>query len=470
MVVARLALAVSRHIEDQGITGPIVVGFDARHKSDVAALSAARVLLARGHHVFLTDGCVPTPFVAFLAKRLRAAAALMITASHNPAPDNGVKVFGPDARQIVAPDDRAIEQYFHDSLRNLTVVTEPATEVPLVEAALWEEYIASCASLAVSDRATRRPLSVVHTALHGVGTRALQSAFARAGFTVVSVPEQALPDARFPTTPFPNPEEPGALEMALDLAQKLDADILVANDPDADRLAVAIPVDGGFRVLTGDELGVLLLWFLLSEGRTRGAVASTIVSSELPAKVCRDFGVKHQTTLTGFKWLSRVEDLGYAYEESIGYCVNPSAVLDKDGISAAILLVDALSSGLNPREVLETLAARYGAHAQENFAARVEEEVMEGFMMRLRALDCLGGIGDLRLYSIEDLARSSTPTAGVRRRYRSAEEGTSLRLIVRPSGTESKLKIYIEATAPTLPLAEAIARQARSACEKELAR
>ncbi|HEY5248824.1 MAG TPA: phospho-sugar mutase, partial [Dermatophilaceae bacterium] len=313
------------------------------------------------------------------------------------------------------------------------------------------------AATAVVAPDSPRGLSVVHTAMHGVGSAVILAAFERAGFAApIVVASQSEPDPDFPTVSFPNPEEPGAIDAALALAARVNADIVLANDPDADRCAVAVPDPaaatranpGGWRMLHGDEVGSLLGAHLLSRGVSQGAVfANSIVSSRLLAAMAVDAGIGHEETLTGFKWISRVAGLRYGYEEAIGYCVDPTQVSDKDGISAALMLAE-MAAGLKAQgrcllDVLDDLAIRHGVHATDAFAVRVNDlSLLDTLMSRLRSGPPteLGGVPVAR---IDDLARGSAgvpPTDGLR--YLLQDES---RVIVRPSGTEPKLKVYLEA-------------------------
>ena len=335
-VVRRTAAGLAAWLRRTGATGPVVVGYDARHGSAEFAADSAAVLAGAGLDARLLPGPLPTPVLAHAVRLLDAAAGVMVTASHNPPQDNGYKVYTAGGAQIVPPVDAEIEA--------AVAAIGPLSTVPMsyAYAVLGDEVLESYVdSVATVPRTQHRRIRTVHTALHGVGAAVLQQAFARAGFEPpVPVTEQAEPDPDFPTVPFPNPEEPGALDLALALAERTGADLLLASDPDADRCAVAVPDDTGWRTLSGDELGVLLADHLIRTGRT-GTYATTIVSSSLLSKLCAARGVPFGETLTGFKWIVRAaDDLAYGYEEALGYCVLPDVVRDKDGISAALLVSD----------------------------------------------------------------------------------------------------------------------------------
>jgi phosphomannomutase len=312
-----------------------------------------------------------------------------------------------------------------------------------------EAYLDRASSLL--DAASPRELSVVYTPLHGVGRDLLLDAFTRAGFAPpVVVASQGDPDPLFPTVAFPNPEEPGAVDAALDLAGESGADMVIANDPDADRCAVALPdADGSWRMLTGDEVGALLGWHLLQRG-ARGTFANSIVSSTLLGKIAAAAGVRHTETLTGFKWITKAPGLRYGYEEALGYCCDPEAVLDKDGVTAALLVAELAAvqraAGRTLNDVLDDLARVHGVHATSQVSLRFSDlELIETMMRRLRA-SAPTRLGGLDVLEVDDLLEPDgplPPTDGLRLHL-----DASARVIVRPSGTEPKLKCYLEVVAP----------------------
>ena len=339
-VVRRAAAGLAGWLRDHGHAGrSVVVGHDARHGSSDFARDSAAVLAAAGFDARLLPGARPTPLLAFAVQHLGAAAGVMVTASHNPPQDNGYKVYAGDGAQIVTPMDREIEAAIR-AVGPTSRVPLDASGVRVLDDAVEAAYVAAVTALVGDD--SPRELRIVHTALHGVGSATLRTVFERVGFTdLIAVPEQERPDPDFPTVAFPNPEEPGALDLALALAHERDADLVIANDPDADRCAVAVPQPGGgWRMLRGDELGVLLGDVLLRRG-VRGTYATTIVSSSLLGRLAAGRGAGYAETLTGFKWISRAApDLVYGYEEALGYAVAPDLVRDKDGISAALLVAE----------------------------------------------------------------------------------------------------------------------------------
>jgi phosphomannomutase len=318
---------------------------------------------------------------------------------------------------------------------------------------LVEAYLNRIVSLVPAE--APRDLDVVYTPLHGVGRDIVLAAVERAGFAAPDVVRsQAEPDPDFPTVTFPNPEEPGAIDAALDLARDREPDLVVANDPDADRCAVAVPdpsAAGGWRMLRGDELGSLLGDFLLSS-RPHGVAACSIVSSSLLAKIAASYGVEFADTLTGFKWIGRVPGLVYGYEEALGYCVDPQAVRDKDGVSTLIrvlqMAAEAKADGRTLPDLLDDLARRFGLHATDQLSVRVDDlALITDAMRRLRETPptVLGG---LAVHGVDDLSAGAgglPPTDGLR--YHLAD---GARVVVRPSGTEPKLKCYLEVVIPVV--------------------
>ena len=458
-VVRRAAAGLAAWLtEHGGADRPVVVGFDARHGSLDFARDSAAILAAAGFDARLLPRVLPTPVLAFAVRHVGAAAGVMVTASHNPPQDNGYKVYAADGAQIVPPADREIEAAIRAVGPTRAIPLDPDAVLVLDESVVTS-YIAAVAALVPAGP---RDLRIVHTALHGVGTETLRSVFRTAGFTdLTPVPEQELPDPDFPTVGFPNPEEPGALDLALALAQERDADLVVANDPDADRCAVAVRDVDGWRMLRGDEVGVLLADALLRDG-VRGTYATTIVSSSMLGALAERHGVGYVETLTGFKWIARAAtDLVYGYEEALGYAVAPGLVRDKDGISAALRIV-ALAADLKrdgsslPRR-LEELAGEYGRYVTDQVSLRVADLAVIGdTMQRLRADPPATLLG--APVAVEDLLPA---TDGLRWRAAGA------RVVVRPSGTEPKLKAYLEVVDPDGSAATAAATLARLRAEVE---
>lgn len=428
----------------------VVIGFDARHRSDDFARDTAAVVTAAGGLALLLPHVLPTPVLAFAIRHLGADAGVMVTASHNPPQDNGYKVYLGDGSQIVPPADAQIAA----RIAEVTAVADvPRADSgwQTVSEKLVDDYLDAVAGIV--DAESPRDVAVVHTSLHGVGNDTLVAAFARAGFPAPHVVEsQAQPDPDFPTVAFPNPEEAGAIDAALALAAEVEPDVVIANDPDADRCAVAVrDRHTGWRMLRGDEVGVLLGAHILARGVPAGGVfANSIVSSRMLAAIARAHGVAHEETLTGFKWIARVPGLAYGYEEALGYCVAPSVVRDKDGVSAALLIAELVgllkARGVTLLDLLDELAVAHGVHATDAFSVRVSDlALMPALMARLRA-ERPSSVAGIDVTRIDDLAEGDgglPPTDGLR--YFLADGSRS---IVRPSGTEPKVKVYLEAIEP----------------------
>ncbi len=452
-VVTRAAAGLAAYLTTHGATGPVVVGYDARHKSDAFARDTAEVMEGAGIHALLLPHPLPTPVLAFAIRHLGCAAGVMVTASHNPPQDNGYKVYLGDGTQIVPPADADISACI-DAVGPVHEVPRGDSWVTLGDEVL-DDYLASVAALV--DPSAPREVAIAYTPMHGVGGDVVLRALRLAGFPAPRVVSaQFAPDPDFPTVAFPNPEEPGAMDLALEEGIESDADVVIANDPDADRCAVAVPTrsrgaDGGpaYRMLRGDEVGALLGWWLHERG-ARGIYANSIVSSSLLARMSEAYGLEHRETLTGFKWIGRIPGLAFGYEEALGYCVDAAHVSDKDGVSAAVRVVEmvaALSAqGRTVHDVLDDLAVAHGLHATDQLSVRVADvSLIADAMARLRAAPPTEVAG-LEVALVEDLSAGVDglpPTDGMRLRL--AER---TRIIVRPSGTEPKLKCYLEVVVP----------------------
>jgi len=445
-VVLRAAAGLAAYVKTRG-GGAVVIGYDARHKSDVFAHDTAAVMEGAGLRAMVLPRPLPTPVLAFAIRHLGAAAGVMVTASHNPPQDNGYKVYLGDGSQIVPPADADISAAI-DAVGALAEVPR-GEEWQTLDDAVLEAYLDQVVSLV--DAASPRDLRLAYTPLHGVGGAVVAEAFRRAGFAAPSVVSaQERPDPDFPTVSFPNPEEPGAMDLALAVGRDTAADLVIANDPDADRCAVAVRDHAGdYRMLRGDEVGVLLGVHLLRRG-ARGTFAASIVSSSLLGRVAAEAGLPFTETLTGFKWIARVPGLAYGYEEALGYCVDPGGVRDKDGVSAALMVAELAATekaaGRTVQDVLDDVALRHGVYATDQLSVRVTDLAdIEAAMARLRARPP-ATLGGRAVESVEDLAEGVgglPPTEGLR--YRLAE---GARVIVRPSGTEPKLKCYLEVVEP----------------------
>ncbi len=433
----------------------VVVGRDARRGSEAFNDEVVAVLLGAGVPVVEMPGPLPTPLTAYAVRALGAAAGIMVTASHNPPADNGYKLYGPSGAQIVAPDDAVVEAGMRDpGPATLAERTDPLHRyVP-------EEVLAAYRRHLVQRFGGASDLAIAYTPLHGVGGATMTRLFEEAGFHRVSlVTEQFAPDGAFPTLPFPNPEEPGALDLALATAERSGSALVIANDPDADRLGAAVRTPSGWRVLRGDEIGWLLGASLVARAEPGDVVATTIVSSTMLSRIAAAAGVPYAETLTGFKWISRAAGAGrlaFGYEEALGYAVDPG-VADKDGLSAALALArladDLAREGRTLVDRLDELEATYGVHAVTQVTVRVEgdgaSERIAGAVARLLA-DPPRTLGGVAVERVDDLAagwRGLPPTSGLR-----LDLGAAGRVVVRPSGTEPKLKAYLEIVGPPGPL------------------
>ncbi len=448
VVVIRAAAGLASYLVGNGARrgDPVVVGYDARHRSDVFAEDTAAVLEGAGLHALLLPRPLPTPVLAYAIRHLGCVAGVMVTASHNPPQDNGYKVYLGDGSQIVSPADTAISAEI-DAVGALAGIPRDSGWQRLGEEVL-DAYVEEVVALV--DPAGPRELTCVYTPLHGVGGSTVTTVLERAGFAAPHLTvAQAEPDPDFPTVAFPNPEEPGAMDLATARAAEVGADLVVANDPDADRCAVAVPGPHGWRMLSGDEVGALLGDVLLRSGAA-GVYASSIVSSSLLGAMARAHGRTHRETLTGFKWIGRVEDLAFGYEEALGYCVAPALVRDKDGVSALLRVVELAArlrrEGRTLVDRLDDIARQHGLYATDQLSVRVTDlGLIDAAMGRLRSGPPaqLGGLAVERVDDLTEGGGGLPPTEGLR--YRLAEHA---RVVVRPSGTEPKLKCYLEVVVP----------------------
>jgi phosphomannomutase len=444
-VVGRTAAGIADFLKSRGLT-KVVIGRDARHGSLEFAQESAEILSGAGLDVYLLSRELPTPVLAFAVNELQMDCGIMVTASHNPAIDNGYKVYlggtidGVEYRgsQIIAPIDIDISS-------RISAVKLPSPRGKTWEVIgedLVEKYVASCAGSLREVKAQK----IVYTAMHGVGKKTLLSVFAQAKFSPpILVREQSEPNPDFPTVAFPNPEEPGAIDLAVNLAKSEGADLVIANDPDADRCAVAAKdLGGNWRMLRGDELGTLLAHYISkNQAVVDRNFATTIVSSSALKKIAVNAGAGFVETLTGFKWLSKTKNLAFGYEEAIGYCVDPDNVNDKDGISAALKIAqinsELASRGSSIFAYLDEIWNEIGYHRTEQLSLRVEEISAVSKIISSLISNQPRDIAGLSVTAFEDLSKSLNPTQGLR-----IYCGESVRIIIRPSGTEPKLKTYIE--------------------------
>ncbi|MBL1105807.1 phospho-sugar mutase [Streptomyces sp. 5-8] len=476
-VVIRAAAGLAAYLKKNGTphgaadAGLVVIGYDARHKSADFARDTAAVMTGAGLRAAVLPRPLPTPVLAFAIRHLGAVAGVEVTASHNPPRDNGYKVYLGDGSQIVPPADAGIAAEI-DAIVSLNDVPRPDGGWEILDDTVLDAYLARTDAVLAED--SPRTARTVYTAMHGVGKDVLLAAFARAGFPEpVLVAEQADPDPDFPTVAFPNPEEPGAMDLAFAAARATEPDLVIANDPDADRCAVAVKDGGDWRMLRGDEVGALLGAHLVRRG-ARGTFAESIVSSSLLGRIARKAGLPYEETLTGFKWIARVDGLRYGYEEALGYCVDPEGVRDKDGITAALLITELASvlkeEGRTLLDLLDDLAVEHGLHATDQLSVRVKDlSLIADAMRRLRERPP-ARLAGLPVTRAEDLNRGTDtlpPTDGLRYTLDGA------RVIVRPSGTEPKLKCYLEVVVPVsapagLPAARTRATELLDAIKRDL--
>lgn len=479
VTVARAAAGIAAYLLSRHEHPAAVIGFDARHNSARFAQDCAEILSGAGVRALVLPRPLPTPVLAYAVRALGAEAGLMVTASHNPAADNGLKVYLGDGRQIVPPADAEIAALI-DAVGPVAALPRSDDHITLGDD-IVQDYIAQAAR--VPQRDTPSDVVSLHTAMHGVGSTVLQDAAVRAGFPApFTVMAQRDPDPDFPTVAFPNPEEPGALDLAIAEGMRINVDVIIATDPDADRcaLVVGVPhgrpahadarIPGEWVPLSGDEVGWLLGWWLLRRGGFTGSMAASLVSSTMLQRIAEDAGVPYATTLTGFKWISRVPDLGYGYEEALGYCVDPQHVADKDGITAALLALELIAAlnaeGRTVFDVLDELALRHGVHATRQVSLRMPTPALIAAAVEGLRADPPRDLGGLPVEETVDLAEGMgdlPPTEGILLRLPGA------RVIVRPSGTEPKVKCYLEVVRRVDGAGLAIAREDADATLDRLA-
>lgn len=460
IVVAQAALAIARFLIanrseflDPNGELSVVIGYDGRINSDIFAMDSARIFAAQGIKAKLFDSKVPTPVACFAGARLGSSATIVVTASHNPPRDNGYKVYLGGAlfgSQLVPPQDGEIAAHITEIAQDIRFEEIPQSDqIEMLGSSEIELYIQRAIELA---RSPKTPLSITYTAMHGVGYRVIKPIFEALDIEWTSVSRQQEPDGSFPTVSFPNPEEPGAMDLALAAAGATGSDLIIANDPDADRLAVGVRSGDSYRMLTGDEVGLVLAEELVSSKRAT-VIANSIVSASL-ANLAKHHGVKYEQTLTGFKWISKVQNLGYGYEEALGYCVDPSHTPDKDGITAAVVIVDIArrlkAEGMNLVDHIDQLNQRYGYLKTSQVSIRVTDlSVIAKIMSGVRAKPIHEVLGQKVDFEDLSLGLRLQKTDGV------IISNSNLRVIIRPSGTEPKLKCYLQFSAETDALATA---------------
>ena len=472
-VVGRTAAGISAYMKERGMKR-VVIGRDARHGSEDFTEESAQIFAGAGFEVFVLPRPLPTPVLAFATHELKCDVGVMVTASHNPPQDNGYKVYiGPRAdgieyaaSQIISPTDHLIATEI-SAIDSLAQMPRGKSWTILGED-LISEYVRRTALIAAKPG----DLKIVYTAMHGVGTETAQRVFNHAGFaTLILVDEQCTPDPDFPTVAFPNPEEPGAIDLALQKARDFGADLVIANDPDADRCAAAVnDPKVGWRMLRGDELGIIFgEW--IARSHTHGSFGNSIVSSSALRKIAAHYVIDFKEVLTGFKWLSKIEDLAFGYEEAIGYAVDSQTVNDKDGISAALLLAHIASElkikGQTLLDLLDEVWARHGFHGTEQISIRVADmSRITELLTRIRQ-NPPTEIAGRTVTAIDDLANPQDglpPTDGLR-----IWLAEGIRIIVRPSGTEAKMKCYIEVITKDSAAAQVLLDQLRQPLKEFLA-
>ena len=461
VLVSQAAAGFAAYLREKagpGAVPTVVVGYDGRRNSDVFAADSAAIFAGAGLRAVLLPRLLPTPVLAFAVRHLDAAAGVMVTASHNPPDDNGYKVYlgGDDqGSQIVAPADAEIAAHIERVAASIVVPDIPRADYEIADEAVVAAYVAATATVAPAP-AGAAGMNWVYTAMHGVGYETLSAILELAGYPLpVVVEEQIEPDGRFPTVAFPNPEEPGAMDLSFATARAAGAEFILANDPDADRLAVAIPdptADGGWRRLTGNETGLLLGWRAAQRATSSGAasdgasLACSLVSSPGLEAVAAHYGLDFHATLTGFKWISRAPGIVFGFEEALGYLVNPDTVRDKDGISAAVamlgMIAEAREEGRTLADVLAQFAETFGFFQSGQVSLRVEDTAIIGRIMAALRADPPSSIGAVAVERIDDLLAGveGYPPGDVLRLW--LADGS--RVIVRPSGTEPKLKAYLD--------------------------
>jgi phosphomannomutase len=471
-VVGRTAAGLATYMKQRGMK-KVVIGRDARHGSEDYTQESAEILSGAGMDVYILPRPLPTPVLAYATSSLKADIGIMVTASHNPPQDNGYKVYiGPKADGIEYASSQIINPTDGFIAADIAAVTSLAS-LPRGDkwTVLGEEIITEYIQRTIKLAPRPGDIKVVYTAMHGVGTEVVQRVFNHAGFaTLILVDEQCTPDPDFPTVAFPNPEEPGAIDLALAKARDFGADLVIANDPDADRCAAAInDPKVGWRMLRGDELGVIFgEW--IARTKPSGTMGNSIVSSSALRKIAAHYGVDFKEVLTGFKWLAKIEDLAYGYEEAIGYAVDSETVNDKDGVSAALFLtqiaMDLKRDGLTLSNLLDDIWERHGFHGTEQISIRVSDMFAITRLLAGLRTNPPTEIAGRKVDSIDDLAAPKDglpPTDGLR-----IWLAGGIRIIVRPSGTEAKMKCYIEVITKSSEESAALLNELRDPLKKFL--
>ena len=474
VLVAQAAVGIARYLKANFDDPSCVIGFDARKNSDVFAKDSAEILVGLGVRAYLYDSLVATPLVAFAVRELGCSAGIMVTASHNPPADNGYKVFDFTGSQIIPPMDALIASEIDKFAENESVSDlVRSSEYSSVPASISVDYLQGVSGL-MNRHSDRKSLKIVYSAMHGVGAEFIEKIFDLAGMDpLIRVASQHKPDGTFPTVAFPNPEEPGAMDKSIETAKANGADLVLANDPDADRLCVAYKdATGNYIQLSGDDLGLLLAEELAGRAKREGVsgtLACSIVSSSAIEKVAQHYGLEFAQTLTGFKWVGRVPNLIFGYEEALGYCVDSKRVKDKDGLSAALVVADIATtlaaSGYTIGDQLEKLRARDGYFATDQISIRVKDlSIIENLMKRLRTNPIQELDGQAVL--LTDYLNGWGNLPGTDAIQLDLADGR--RVIVRPSGTEPKLKCYLLAVSDQGPKSQSMLASLKAAMQKVL--
>ena len=450
VVVLQSAAGLARYLTEHFAPEcSVVIGYDARHNSDVFAHDTASIMQGAGVRAFVLPRPLPTPVLAFAIRHLGASAGVMVTASHNPPQDNGYKVYLEDGCQIVPPADEEIAAMIDSVASSMRVDELPRDDGwQTLDESIVHSYAERALEILGPDEVDRRAdvVSVV-TPMHGVGGRLLEQLLTDAGFApCVRVDAQFDPDPDFSTVAFPNPEEPGAMDLALATAERVRPDVIIANDPDADRCAIGVPTPGGdYRMLSGDEVGYALGWWASRRDSSRRTLAQSLVSGGMLKAIADSSTLDYQQTLTGFKWIGRIPTLRFGYEEALGYCVDPETVRDKDGITAALAVVDLIAElkadSRSILDLLDDLAREHGLYATRQVSLRVADlSTIRTIMESLRSQPPTT-VGKQAVETIVDLQQGTDlpPTDGLVLTL--AGQG---RIIVRPSGTEPKIKAYLQ--------------------------
>ena len=474
VLVAQAAVGIARYLKANFDDPSCVIGFDARKNSDVFAKDSAEILVGLGVRAYLYDSLVATPMVAFAVRELGCSAGIMVTASHNPPADNGYKVFDFTGSQIIPPMDALIASEigkFADSESVSNLVR--SSDYSSVPASISVDYLQGVSGL-MNRHSDRKGLKIVYSAMHGVGAEFIEKIFDIAGMNpLIPVASQHKPEGTFPTVAFPNPEEPGAMDKSIETAKASGADLVLANDPDADRLCVAYKdATGNYIQLSGDDLGLLLAEELAGRAKREGVsgtLACSIVSSSAIEKVAEHYGLGFAQTLTGFKWVGRVPNLIFGYEEALGYCVDSKRVKDKDGLSAALVVADIATtlaaSGYTIGDQLEKLRARDGHFATDQISIRVKDlSIIENLMKKFRTNPIQELDGQAVVFT--DYLNGWGNLPGTDAIQLDLADGR--RVIVRPSGTEPKLKCYLLAVSDQGPRSQSMLASLKAAMQKVL--